>query len=149
MVRASRGESADNPVGTPTKEHHPMSSTLTPGASRPSNNATAFAGRKVAAAELRLQIQIGDMADLLAILTDQSHGLLTENGTADLAAYRARIKALETMNGDILASIERLRDLLDVGADILLVTVGRSVCDTLARILESANAHVTALDDGA
>ena len=126
-----------------------MNSPLTPGASRPSNSTSALAGRRVAAAELRLQTQIGDMSDLLAILTEQSHGLLTVNGTVDLVAYRSRLKALETMNGDILVSVERLRDLLEVGADILLVTVGRSVYDTLARILESANAHVTALDDGA
>ncbi len=125
-----------------------MGSPLTPGASRPSTTTTVVR-RRVAAAELRLQIQIGDMADLLAILTEKSHQLLTESGTADLAAYRSRIKTLEAMNDDIIVSVERLRDLLDVGADILLVTVGHSVYDTLARILESANAHVTALDDGA
>ena len=126
-----------------------MSSTLTPDASRPSSNATAWAGRRVAAAELRLQIQIADMAELLEIVTEQSHGLLIPNGATDLAAYRSRIDALETMNDGIIVSVERLRDLLDVGADILLVTIGRSVYDTLARILESANAHATALEDGA
>ncbi len=127
-----------------------MSSALTSGASsHPFSTATVLSGRIVAAAELRLQMQIGDMADLLAILTEQSHGLLIPNGSVDLTAYRLRIEELETMNHDLVVSVERLSDLLDVGADILLVAIGRAIYETLARIVESATAHLAALDDGA
>jgi len=127
-----------------------MSSALTSGASsHPSSTATVLSGRTVAAAELRLQMQISDMADLLTILTEQSHGLLIPNGSVNLTAYRSRIEELETMNHDLVVSVERLSDLLDVGADILLIAIGRAVYETLGRILESAAAHLTALDDGA
>lgn len=64
-------------------------------------------------------------------------------------AYRLRIEQLDSAHHDLEASVNRLSDLIFVGADTLLITIGRSVCQTLERILESANAQVCAVEDGA
>jgi len=125
-----------------------MSLTLTPGdATRPAKN-TYSAGRAVAAAELRVRIQIGDVHGLLDALYEGVDGLPAANDI-DLVAYRARIAHVDAAHDELAASIERLSDLMFIGADLLLITVGRSVCQTLARLVESAQAHAAALEDGA
>lgn len=107
------------------------------------------AGRTVAATELRLRMQIGDLHDLLDALFVHTDDVLSTFGDVNLEAYRRRIAQVDSAYGDLESSVSRLSELIFVGADTLLITVGKSVCDTLARILESAQAHVAALEDGA
>jgi hypothetical protein len=105
--------------------------------------------RQAASAELRLRIQIGEMQSILSELTEHANDLLTADGGIDLAAYRARIKDLSSVHDGLSESVERLTGLLHAGGDALVLSIGLAVCQTLTRILEAAEAHVAAVDDGA
>ena len=105
--------------------------------------------RQAASAELRLRIQIGEMHSILDELTEHANDLLTADGGIDLAAYRARIKDLGLVHDALSESVERLTGLLRAGGDALVLSIGLAVCQTLTRILEAADAHASALDDGA
>ena len=74
---------------------------------------------------------------------------LSDHGELDVVAYRRRIDQVDSARHNLASSVERLADLIDVGADTLLITIGQSVCQVLLRILESANAHAYAIEDGA
>lgn len=125
-----------------------MSLQLTPGTTELVPNRYT-SGRAVAAAELRLQIGMADLDGLLDELYQHTEGLLGADGEVDLDAYRRRITHVDAAHHELELSVERLSDLIAVGADTLLITIGRSVCQTLARILESARAHLSAVEDGA
>ena len=125
-----------------------MSLTLTHGDNAGPAKNRFSAGRAVAAAELRVRIQIGDVQGLLDALYEGVDGLPAADDI-DLAAYRARIQHVDAAHDELAESVERLTDLVFIGADLLLITIGRSICQTLARLVESANAHATALEDGA
>jgi len=105
--------------------------------------------RATASAELRLRIQIGEMQSILGELSEHANELLTAEGEVDLTAYRARIEELNSVHGVLSEQVERLSALLDAGADVLLLTVGSAICQTLTRILEAADAHAAAIEDGA
>lgn len=106
-------------------------------------------GRTVASAELRLQIQMADLDSLLSELFAQTEWAFNTDGEVDLASYRRRIDQVDSARHDLETSVSRLTELISVGADTLLITIGRSVCQTLERILESAKAHAGAVEDGA
>ena len=126
-----------------------MSMQLTPGTAAQAAPNHYTSGRAVAAAELRLQIGIADLDGLLDELSTHAAGLHGPDGEIDLDAYRRRITRVDAVQHDLELSVERLSDLIAVGADTLLLTIGRSVCETLGRILQAARAHASALEDGA
>ena len=128
-----------------------MSLQLTPGTASQlaPNPYMSMSGRAVAAAELRLQIGMADLDGLLADLSKHTGGLLGPDGEVDIDAYRRRIAHVDAAQHELELSVERLSDLISVGADTLLITIGRSVCQTLERIVESARAHLSAVEDGA
>lgn len=107
------------------------------------------AGRAVASAELRLRIQMADLQGLLDELLAHTEWDANPGGEVDLTAYRSRIEQVDGARHDLETSVSRLTELINVGADTLLITIGRSVCQTLERILETANAHACAVEDGA
>ena len=105
--------------------------------------------RQAASAELRLRIQIGEMHSILDVLTEHANDLLTADGGIDLVAYRSRTKDLRSVHDGLIESVDRLSGLIRAGGDALLLSIGLAVCQTLVRILEAADAHASALDDGA
>lgn len=92
---------------------------------------------------------MADLDGLLDELYRHTKGLLGPDGAVDLNAYRRRISHVDAAQHELELSVEHLSDIIVVGADTLLITIGRSVCQTLARNLESAQAHLSAVEDGA
>ena len=126
-----------------------MSLVLTSNDAHKPNSGYPGAGRTVAAAELRLRSHIAVVNDLLDALFVHTDEVLGDHNRINLEAYRQRIARVNSAHGDLELSVNRLSELIFVGADTLLITIGRSVCETLTRILESAQAHVAAIEDGA
>jgi len=126
-----------------------MSLQLTPGTASELAPSPYMSGRAVAAAELRLQIGMADLDGLLADLSRHTGGFLGPDVEVDIDAYRRRIAHVDAAQHELELSVERLSDLIGVGADTLLITLGRSVCHQLERIVESVRAHLSAVEDSA
>jgi len=89
------------------------------------------------------------MQSILGELTEHANYLLATDGGVDIDAYRGRITQVSSDHHRLSESVEHLDGLLEAGGDALLLWVGLAVVQTLDRILEAAEAHASALGDGA